>query len=261
MRHRAGTAPARRTRAGTNGTTLSMIDDEEATRMTNRTRTFGAALALAFVVALAPVDAQAQGMMDDGISALSVDARGGIAVPFGDLGDLADVGPTVGIGVAYRVSPRLSVRADGDLDLYSGADFGAASAAQPSAPDMTLWHYSGGLQYDVTEPGTERWNVAVNVGVGATIIDTDPFVDGPVENPETDEIEADFNETYFTANGGVRFGYAVHERVDVYGGAQWYVTFADEEDTAVFSALSPTEVNAFDRAHSVPLTLGVKLKF
>lgn len=229
--------------------------------MKNRTRTFGAALALAFFVALTPVDAQAQGMMEDGMSALSVDARGGIAVPMGDLGDLADVGPTVGIGVAYRVSPRLSVRVDGDLDLYSGADFGATSAAQPSAPDMTLWHYSGGLQYDVTEPGSSGLSVSANVGAGATIVDTDPFVGGPVENPETGEIEADFNETYFTANGGVRIGYAVHDRVDVYGGAQWYVTFADEEHTAVFSALSPTEANAFDRAYSVPLTLGVKLKF
>lgn len=225
--------------------------------MTNRTRSFGAALALAFIVALAPVDAHAQ-MAE---KPFSVDARGGIAVPVGDLGDVADVGPTFGAGVAYRIHPRVSIRADADLEFYGGADFEAASAEQASAPDLSLWHFGGGVEYDVTRAGASRWNVTANVGLGATTIDTDPFVEGPVENPETGETEADFNATYFTASGGLRLGYRVHERVDVYGGAQLFMTFADEEETAVFSALSPTEVNAFDRTTSVPLTLGVRLTF
>lgn len=228
--------------------------------MKNRTRTFGAALVLAFAVALTPVDVQAQDMMNEG-PALTVDARGGIAVPVGDLGDLTDVGPTVGLGIAYRVAPRVSIRVDGDLDFYSGADFSAVSAEQTAAPDMTLWHYSAGVEYDFTRPGTQGWQLTANVGLGATIFDTDPFVEEPVENPETGQIEADFNETYFTANGGLKLGYSVHERVSVYGGAQWYMSFTDETDTAVFAALSPTEAKAFDMAHSVPLTLGVELKF
>lgn len=229
--------------------------------MTHRTRTLGAALALAFVVALAPVEAEAQGMMMDDGSALSVDARGGIAVPVSDLGDIADVGPTVGVGIAYRVHPRVSIRADGDLDLYGGADFEAASAEQPAAPDLSLWHFSGGLEFDVTRPDASRWNVTVNAGAGATTIDTDPFVGGAVDNPETGQSELSFNETYFTANGGVKIGYAVNEMLDVYGGAQWYLSFADEQDTAVFVGLSPTEVNAFDTVSSVPLTLGLRLTF
>lgn len=229
--------------------------------MTNRTRTLGAALTLAFVVVLAPVEARAQGMMMDDGSALSVDARGGIAVPVSDLGDIADVGPTVGLGIAYRVHPRVSIRADGDLDLYGGADFEAASAARPAAPDLRLWHFSGGVEVDVTRPDAARWDVTVNAGAGATVVDTDRFVGGAVENPETGELQLDFNESYFTANGGVKIGYAMNEMLDVYGGARWYLSFADEQDTAVFSALSPTEVNAFDTVSSVPLTLGLRLKF
>lgn len=229
--------------------------------MTNRTRNLGAALALALAVALAPVEAQGQGMMMDDGSALSVDARGGIAVPVSELGDVADVGPTVGIGVAYRVHPRVSIRADGDLDLYGGADFDAVSAEQPAAPDMTLWHFSGGVAFDVTAPNAARWDVDVEAGAGATTVDTDSFVGGAVENPETEELQIDFNQTYFTAHGGVKIGYAVNEMLDVYGGARWYLSFADEQDTAVFSALSPTEVNAFDQISSVPLTLGLRLKF
>lgn len=228
--------------------------------MTDRTRTLGAALALALAVALAPVEAQGQGMTMNEGSALSVDARGGIAMPVSDLGDVADIGPTVGIGVAYRVHPRVSIRADGDLDIYSGTDFDAVSAEQPAAPDMTLWHFSGGVEFDVTGPGARRWNVSVDAGAGATTVDTDPFVGGVVENPETGQPELSFNETYFTAHGGVKIGYAVNEMLDVYGGARWYLSFADEQDTAVFSALSPTEVNAFDQVSSVPLTLGLRLK-
>lgn len=222
--------------------------------MTNRTRTFGAALVLAFAVALTPVEAQAQAFEQP----VTVDVRGGMAVPLGDLGDLADVGPSLGAGVAYRVHPRVSVRGDLQVDVYSGADFDASSARQPSAPDMSLWHYSAGVEFDVTQPGTSRWHVTADVGGGATTIDTDAF-DEPITNPETDEIEADFNATYATVHGGMTLGYDVHERVDVYGAARWYLTFTDEEETAVFDQLSPT-TSAFDQASSVPITVGVRVK-
>lgn len=228
--------------------------------MTDRTRTLGAALALALAVALAPMDAHAQGTPGDD-RPLSVDARAGIALPFGDLGDVADPGPSFGLGVAYRIHPRISLRVDGDLDLMGGADFDATSATQPAAPDLKLWHFSGGAELDVTRPGLTRWHVTANAGLGATTIDTDPFVDGPVENPETGQLVADLDETYFTLNGGVNVSYDVHERVDVFGAAQWYLSFADEDETAVFSALSPTEANAFDSFSSVPVTVGVRLAF
>lgn len=228
-----------------------------ANRAARTARTFGAALALAFLVALAPADAHGQAAERP----LSVDARAGIAVPIGDLGDVADVGPTVGVGVAYRLQPRLSVRADADVDLYGGADFEATSATQSSAPDMSLWHLAAGLEFDVTRPGTSRWHVTALGGIGATAIDTDPFVEGPVDNQETGRTEIDFDATYFTADGGLRMGYDVHDRVDVYGSILWRLSFADEEATAVFSALSPTEVNAFDMASSVPVTVGARIAF
>lgn len=224
--------------------------------MSDRTRTLGAALALVFAMALTPVPSHAQGVDQP----WSIDARGGIGVPAGDLSDLADVGPSFGLGVAYKIHPRIALRVDGDLDIYSGADF-ESQAAQPQAPDLNLWHYSGGVEFEITRPGASRWDVTANLGAGATTVDGDAFTGGPVENPNTETTEIDFNETYFTANGGLKVGYDVHRNVNVYAGGQWFLTFADEDDTAVFDPVSGGEVQAFDTMSSIPLTLGVKLKF
>lgn len=226
--------------------------------MNYRMRTLGAALTLVFALTLA-APAQVEAQVAE--RPLSVDARGGIAVPTGDLADLVDAGPSFGLGLAYRVHPRVSVRVDGDLDLYGGADFDDPGAVQSGAPDMKFLHFSGGLEYDVLRRDQGHWNVTVNGAGGMTVIDSDSFREGPVTNPETQEEEIAFLESYFTANGGLKVGYAVTPMATVYAGAQWYVSFADQEDTAVFRALSPSTVSAFEKAQTVPVTLGLRVSF
>lgn len=200
-----------------------------------------AVAACALLVALSPLDAYAQ-------QRLTVKGRGGIAVPAGDLADLQDVGATFGVGLAYRVHPRVAVRVDGDLEILNGADLESGT----EAPDLTLWHYNAGAELSVLEPGATRWTVLVNGAAGATTIDSDDF--GGVSGG------SDFNQTYFSLNGGLELGYDVTRQLNLYAGGQIYVIFADEDDTAAFAALSP-EVDAFSTAVSFPISGGVKYSF
>ncbi|MFW6193350.1 MAG: hypothetical protein ACOC83_07670 [Gemmatimonadota bacterium] len=187
----------------------------------------------------------------------TVEGRGGISVPAGDLADVFDVGPSFGAGIGYRVHPRVTLRVDGDVGILSGAD---DLATGTEAPDTRLWHYNGGVEVELTEPGASRWNVTANLAGGATTFDGDDF-EPAVTNPATGESVTDFSETYFTANGGLKVGYDVTPSVNVFAGGQWYLAFTDEEDTAVFSALSPSEIDAFDTASEIPVVVGVRASF
>jgi hypothetical protein len=181
----------------------------------------------------------------------SIQPRAGIAIPAGDLSDVADAGPSFGIGLQYQLTNRLALRLDGDADVLSGVD---ASGSGPEGPDVTIYHYGAGLQYALLAPGVNRWAIDVNLGAGASTFDVDEFSvgGGPV----------DFSETYFTANGGLQVGYAVTPSVNVFGRGQAYLMFTDEDDTAVFNAInSDVDPAGFDSAWTIPLSVGVAIRF
>ena len=172
-------------------------------------------------------------------------------IPSGDLSDVADVGPSVGIGFGYRLTDRLTVRLDGDADILSGLD---ASGSGPEGPDVTIYHYGAGLQYALLDTTSQRWTIDLQLGVGASTFDVDEFS----LSGET----VDFDETYFTANGGAQIGYDVTPSVSVFGRGQAYLVFTDEDDTAAFSAFSPdADPAGFDTALSIPLSVGVAIRF
>ena len=214
--------------------------------------------AIAGVLALlawSPAQAQMNG--EDAVGTWTVEGRGGVGLPMADLSDVADLGPAFGAGVAYRVHPRVRVRADGDLEFFSGADVAAGGTP---VPDVTAWHFSGGAEVDVLPPA-RRLGLSVHVGGGATVYDTEAFAE-PVFNPLTDDPEADFNATYATVTGGLNVSYPVTRRVDAFVGGQVYYSFADEEDTAIFSAFTPAvSEQGFDKAWSIPLRAGIRASF
>ncbi|MFQ5530924.1 MAG: outer membrane beta-barrel protein [Gemmatimonadota bacterium] len=182
---------------------------------------------------------------------VSVEARGGIAIPTSDLSDIADEGPSFGVGVSFPLNDRLAVRVDGDVDILSGKD---ASGPGSEGPDLNLYHYGAGLEYALVQPGGSRWGLDVNVGAGATTFDSDEF--------DVMGTPVDFSETYFTANGGLTLGYQVSPSVNVFVGGQAFVMFADEADTAVFAAISPeVDPAGFDTAVTIPVTAGVEIFF
>lgn len=180
---------------------------------------------------------------------VSIEARGGIAIPTSDLSDLADEGPSFGVGISFPLNNRLSVRIDGDVDLLSGKD---ASGTGPEGPDINLYHYGAGLEYALVQPGASRWGIDINVGAGATTFDADDFdVMGTM---------VDFSETYFTVNSGLTVGYQVSPSISAFIGGQAFIMFADEDDTAIFSAInSELDPAGFDNVVTIPLTAGIKI--
>jgi hypothetical protein len=197
--------------------------------------------AFAALILILPADASAQGRF-------SFDAQGGIAVPAGDLADFTEVGPAFGGGIAYWFSPRLAVRADVDASLLKGKD---AEGTGPEGPDATLLHYNAGLQFNLTNPETTPWSFGVNVGAGASTLDVD---DVPM-------VLIDFSETYFALNGGLGIGDDVSDNFAICLDGQWYLSFTDEEDTAVFNDInSDVDPDGFGTASDIPLTLGIRIK-
>lgn len=177
----------------------------------------------------------------------SFDGRGGIAVPVGDLSDVADVGPTFGVGIGYWFNDRVAVRVDGDLDLLSGKD---SEGTGPAGPDMNLWHYNAGVEVDLVRP-TSPWDFTLNVAGGLSTLDVDEFDVGGTPT--------DLSETYFTGNGGVQVGYDVSPNVNVFARGQWYLVFSDEDDTLPLAQIIG-ETDGFDTLNSLPITVGVRIK-
>ena len=205
-----------------------------------------AVAALGFLAASA-APAQAQARMGES-SKWSVDGRAGIGVPIGDFSDLAvdDVAPTFGVGVGYAVHPRVTVRVDGDVEMYGGTTFDDGLGG--TGPDISLWHYGAGAEFEVTPPAGP-WKVSANVGAGATTWDTDEFL--------SQAGVAEVSDTYFTASGGLRAGYEVARSVSVFVGGQWYLQFSDAE------ALRPLPGVpwGFDTVNTVPVRAGFTLTF
>lgn len=221
--------------------------------MRKRLATIGATALAAMLLAGLPEGAAAQAVDQPWV----LEGRGGISVPAGNLADVFDVGPGLGAGIGYRVHPRVALRIDGDVGILSGAD---DLATGTEAPDTRLWHYNGGVEFELTPPEASRWEVTANLAGGATTFSGDDFAQ-PLTNPVTGETVTDFSETYFTANGGLKVGYDISPSVNVFAGGQWYLAFTDEDDTAVFSALSPSEIDAFDTASEIPIVVGLKARF
>lgn len=79
------------------------------------------ALALAvFFVLASGVQTTAAQEADD--SQWTFDGRGGATVPVGDFSDLPvdDLGTALGAGIGYRVHPRVTLRVDGDVEVFTG---------------------------------------------------------------------------------------------------------------------------------------------
>ncbi len=180
----------------------------------------------------------------------SIEGRSGIAVPASDLADLQDVGPSVGVGLVYRLSPRVALRFHGDVDILSGVD---ADGSGPEAPDANIYHYTAGLDVRLLDSESSPGHLDANIGFGYSTLDFDDFA--------VTGTPIDFTETYFTTTGGLKLAYAVSRNVEVFGGGQAFLMFTDEDDTVVFSALrSDIDPNGFNNAWTFPITVGLRIR-
>ena len=191
----------------------------------------GSLAMVGLVLAAAPAGAQ---------SKLSLEARGGVAIPAGDLDEVGEPGGGFGVGLGWRLHDRLTLRADGDLEVLS-----EALAGTVVMPRTYLWHYHAGLELALTNPSSGPWSIRLRGGAGGTTYDTERFFEGG----------DDFLDTYFSVSGGLSLGYAMWETVEVGVLGQAFVTFAEKERTAELAERSPAVLNAFREASSFPLQL------
>ncbi|MDP2481560.1 MAG: outer membrane beta-barrel protein [Candidatus Palauibacterales bacterium] len=208
---------------------------------------------LAALLAGAPAMARAQD------ARWSIDPRGGLTLPIGNLKNIEKPGFAAGIGIAYWVMPRVAVRADVAADVMSSKDQTHAGILVNDVPDVSLYSYTGGVEFRLTPPDQERWDVTVNVGAGATTLDTNSAT---AFETASGGLQTDFTKTYFSGVGLVKFGYKASDMVDLYlsGGARLVKT--KKADTGVFSAFSSNLPSAgFGSVVTFPIQLGVRASF
>lgn len=207
-------------------------------------RRIGAFVVAAALIAVGSGTAHAQATLEPD-SRWSVDGRAGVGLPVGDLADFQDAGFAAGLGIGYRVHPRVTLRADGDLEVLSGAEIGGSD----EFVDTNLWHYTGGVEVALTDPTRSPWNVSANVGAGATTFSFDL---------ETEAPGVDDTQTYFSTRGGLNVGYFVSSGVEVFARGDAHLIFVDEED---FESEPGEPPILEDTAWSVPLTAGFRIHF
>lgn len=204
------------------------------------------ALLTATLLLPAGVDAQERGDW-------SIDGSAGVGVPGGDLGNLWETGANVAFGIGYEVHPRVDLRANWSGDFLTVDGDRELGELDEAVPDLDIFHYTAGVEVQVTPPTDSPWDITVNADAGAATLNSLNFPEGPLEGE-------DFSETYFTTNGGVKVGYQVSSSLDLFTRAQAHLVLTDEEDTDLFT-LSPELEEGFDTAVTYPIQLGARLTF
>lgn len=216
-------------------------------RMPRRSRCLSVLLSgMAIMLLFSPAEAQEK---------WEFQGAAGVGVPVGDLGDAAGVGPTVGASFGYSLRPSLVLHVGGQVEALPGGDYDAPSQIGRSAPEVTLWHYHAGIEYQLLNETDAGWSLAVRGNVGATTFDSDFRI---VRNPVTDELVTDVSGTYFSPSGGVVGNYSLTPQVDLFARGELFAIFADRQETGAFQGLSEGTVQAFDTALSVPVAVGVR---
>lgn len=222
----------------------------------------GIILGAAALIALLPAAVSAQFIRYSPIF-YSLDARGGIALPVGDLGDVADPGVTVGAGFAYFLNPRFALRIDGNVDFLGGTDPGATAASE--APDITSFRYLGGFEVHLTRPSESGAMFTIGASAGGITFNSDQFVVDDVgvdsQGNFIDEAgartTAAFQDTYFTVAGNVRLGLNASQLVTVFVGGDIQWMFLDENDS--FPLARFYGVQPFDSGLLIPIQGGIRI--
>lgn len=140
----------------------------------------------------------------------TLEARGGFNVPTFDISDAVDGGPGVGVGLGYRVTPKLWLLGDVDLGFHPGAEL----AGGVEGLEVKVYHYMAKVGYAVVPEGQSPWSVVLNAGGGAMTFD----VDGGASN------------TYPAINVGAKIAYRLSPRVSLLLSPQGDIAFTDEDE-------------------------------
>lgn len=215
-------------------------------------RTFGLACFAAFLMAAAPRAATAQ-------QKVSVDFRGGLGIPTGDLGNVEDMGPAFTVGLDVGIHPRIALRAEGGAEIYSGTDLSTGE----TAPNMTLTHFNGGVLFHLMPPASDqRFSADVNVGGGITILTSERRAYS-IETPGgAGTAIVDYSNVYPAINAGLSLAYALSPQVDAFVSGQGSLTLAKENDlNSQQLALIAPEATTLKNVYSFPVAVGLRFNF
>lgn len=219
-------------------------------------RTIGASVAVLFLALVWPLQADAQqdptfeDLDTEEERSFSLDGRAGIANPIGDLDDIADEGPALGLGLTFHASPRVGLRLDGNWAFFSASEFEAQDPFE--GPELEFLHYTAGLDLELTDPETSTVHITLNGGLGGASIRSDAFTVAGTQD--------EFDENYFTTHTGLRLATSVAESVRLFADGQYFWVFSDEDDTGAFNTLTIDD-QTFDQLNSLPVTLGLRVSF
>ena len=147
---------------------------------------------------------------------VTLEARGGLNVPTFDISDAVDAGPSVGIGAAVQIRPRVYLLGDLDLGFHSGTDLPGGAGA----PDVKVYHYMAKVGYALVPEGSSPWSLIVNAGAGAMTFD----VDGAGSN------------TYPAINVGAKIAYRVSPRLSLLLSPQGDIAFTKDDELGTSNA-------------------------
>jgi hypothetical protein len=176
----------------------------------------------------------------------TVDPRAGVSVPVGELGSRVDAGLAAGLGVAIRVHPRWSIRADVGVEDYDG---GVDTFAGPGE-DLPLelegarvWRYGIGVEADAIVPGLVPLTVVAGAGIGGASLRASSSADASMRGDHPG------------ARADIKLGWDFSRRWNAYAGLEAAAVFTgDAEAGSAASSLGGGTIWAF------PLTLGVRLR-
>ena len=214
----------------------------------------GLVLGAVAAVALLPARADAQFVRYSPVY-WSFEGGVGLAVPLGDLDDVASSGVSVAAAGSYFLNPRFALRVEGGVDFMDAGD------TAPSDVDLQIWHFLAGFEYHISDP-TSSLLFAIDFGAGGVTFDTDFFQvqDFPTAGTTT---TGNFSQTYFAAQGGLKLGYSFARHAatgvpiaTIYINGDIHLMFADEDDTRLFAEFN--RVSAFDNVYVIPITAGLR---
>jgi len=202
----------------------------------------------------------------------SFDVGGGVAIPVSGVNDVAELGGTVGMGLAYFLNPRFSLIAEGSFDWMGGKSGSNFSSSDGTGPDLRAWHYTAGFEYYITDPMSDLM-FAFDLGAGGVTYDTDRFTvsgadcsdpSGPCISAQGASTTSTYDQTYFAVNGGLTLGYSFSHTgannvpmVTVFIAADAQVGFGKKEDSRALAA--GYGVEPFGTSVIIPVTLGIRI--
>lgn len=177
---------------------------------------------------------------------VSVDLRGGVAIPAGNMNNISDLGGLAGASAMWNFDPNWAIRADFDYILLNED---RDSFGNLISPPIDLMFFGGSFEVNFNGPKYQTMPLTfmLNLGAGAMKMKVDDTFDA--SHPANG-----FDNTYLTFQGGAKVGYQVQPWINIFVNGSVYFMLIDSADTGVFGY-------NFDNGWVIPITAGVRLTF